>query len=45
LAAEIIKTVQLEQRKEYKEATEYLENSEAIEITPEEVKQFKSLGE
>ena len=45
LAAEIIKTIQLEQRKEYKEATEYLENSEAIEITPEEVKQFKSLGE
>ena len=45
LAAEIIKTVQLEQRAEYKEATEYLENSEAIEITPEEVKQFKSLGE
>lgn len=43
--AQIIKTVQLEQRKEYKEATEYLENSEAIEITPEEVKQFKSLGE
>lgn len=45
LVAEIIKTVQLEQRAEYKEATEYLENSEAIEITPEEVKQFKSLGE
>jgi hypothetical protein len=45
LAAEIIKTIQLEQRKEYKEATEYLENSEAIEITPEEVKQFKSLGQ
>jgi hypothetical protein len=43
-AAKHLKAVQLEQRNEYKEATEYLENSEAIEITPEEVKQFKSLG-
>ena len=44
-AAKHLKAVQLEQRNEYKEATEYLENSEAIEITPEEVKQFKSMGQ
>lgn len=42
---EKVKTIQLEQRNAYKEAAEYLENCEAIEITPEEVKQFKSLGE
>ncbi|NBW13260.1 MAG: hypothetical protein EBR82_35145 [Caulobacteraceae bacterium] len=42
--AEIAKAIQLERSNEYKAATEYLENSEAIEITPEEIKQFKSLG-
>lgn len=44
-AAKHLKAVRFEQHLEYSEAVNYLENSDSIEITQEEIKQFKSMGQ